>query len=158
MRHTGAGLAIPDFPLMFGGLVPDHWTSKIAVHFAHRVGAMVVAFAALATSLHVFYHHRQRTELTRPAVLLLALIAVQITLGGLTVLTQRDVAINSLHVVCGALVLTTSLVLTLRTWRVRFAVGRVPLQADSPRQPERGLQPDLALHAGHGAHRKGARA
>jgi heme A synthase len=23
MRHTGAGLAIPDFPLMFGGIVPD---------------------------------------------------------------------------------------------------------------------------------------
>ena len=26
MRHTGAGLAIPDFPLMFGGIVPDHWS------------------------------------------------------------------------------------------------------------------------------------
>ena len=39
MRHTGAGLAIPDFPLMFGHLVPDHWDAGIAVHFAHRVGA-----------------------------------------------------------------------------------------------------------------------
>ena len=48
-------------------------------------------------------------------------MAVQVTLGGLTVLSQRDVWINSLHVVCGALVLTTSLVLTLRTWRVKFA-------------------------------------
>src|SRR5712691_11099176 len=42
MRHTGAGLAIPDFPLMFGGLVPDHWSAKIAIHFAHRVGALLV--------------------------------------------------------------------------------------------------------------------
>src|SRR5881396_3521637 len=33
MRHTGAGLAIPDFPLMFGRLVPDHWSGAIAVHF-----------------------------------------------------------------------------------------------------------------------------
>jgi hypothetical protein len=24
MRHTGAGLAIPDFRLIFGGIVPDH--------------------------------------------------------------------------------------------------------------------------------------
>ena len=39
MRHTGAGLAIPDFPLMFGQLIPPHWDAKIAVHFAHRVGA-----------------------------------------------------------------------------------------------------------------------
>ncbi len=50
MRHTGAGLAIPDFPLMFGGLVPDHWDSEIAVHFAHRVGALVVALAIMATA------------------------------------------------------------------------------------------------------------
>ena len=45
MRHTGAGLAIPDFPLMFGHLVPDHWSAEIAVHFAHRVGALIVAAA-----------------------------------------------------------------------------------------------------------------
>jgi hypothetical protein len=35
--------------------------------------------------------------------------------------------INSVHVVCGALVLTTSLVLTLRTWRPRFAAATVPV-------------------------------
>jgi cytochrome c oxidase assembly protein subunit 15 len=51
-----------------------------------------------------------------------ALVAVQITLGAMTVLTRRDVWINSVHVVCGALVLTTSLVLTLRTWRAKFAM------------------------------------
>src|SRR5262245_17039630 len=32
MRHTGAGLAIPDFPWSFGHLVPPHWDSKIAIH------------------------------------------------------------------------------------------------------------------------------
>ncbi len=120
MRHTGAGLAIPDFPLMFGRLVPDHWNALIAIHFAHRVGAVVVSLAVVATSAHVWYYHRRRRELSRPAALIPALVAVQITLGGLTVLTSRDVWINSLHVVCGALVLTTSLVLTLRAWRVRF--------------------------------------
>jgi heme a synthase len=60
MRHSGAGLAIPDFPLMFGGLVPDRWSSAIAIHFAHRVGAVIVAAAVLATSAHVWYHHRGR--------------------------------------------------------------------------------------------------
>jgi len=121
MRHTGAGLAIPDFPLMFGRLVPDHWDPKIAIHFAHRAGAVIVTLAIVATARDVWRHHRRRRELTRPAVLLLVLVAVQVTLGGLTVLSQRDVLINSLHVVCGALVLASSLVLTLRTWRVRFA-------------------------------------
>jgi len=45
---------------------------------------------------------------------------LQMTLGGMTVLSRRDMWINSLHVVCGALVLTTSLVITLRSWRLRF--------------------------------------
>src|SRR5207237_8296320 len=43
MRHMGAGLAIPDFPLAFGRLVPPLVTPHITVHFAHRVGAMVAA-------------------------------------------------------------------------------------------------------------------
>ncbi len=118
------GSRFPDFPLMFGGIIPDHWDARIAVHFAHRVGALVVTLAILATSAHVWYTIRQRRELTRPATLLVALVAVQVTLGALTVLSRRDVWINSAHVVCGALVLATSLVITLRSWRVKFGPAR----------------------------------
>jgi len=137
MRHTGAGLAIPDFPWMFGHLVPDHWSPAIAVHFAHRAGALVVTCAILAASAYVWSHHRGRRELTRPAALLPALVAIQVTLGAFTVLSQRNPWINSFHVVCGALVLTTSLVLTLRSWRVRFADDTVRLKADTTIDPVR---------------------
>jgi len=122
MRHTGAGLAIPDFPLVFGSVVPPYWTPAIAIHYAHRVGALVVSACVLGTAGHVLYHHLGRQELRRPSLLLLALLAMQITLGGLTVLSGKHYIINSLHVVTGALVLGTSLVLTLRTCRSRFAV------------------------------------
>ena len=121
MRHTGAGLAIPDFPLSFGHLIPPMWDSKIAIHFAHRVGAATVAILILATTGHVFFHHGRRAGLRRPAMLLLVLLALQITLGALTVLSQKQFIINSLHVVNGALVLVTSLVLTLRAHRARFS-------------------------------------
>jgi len=124
MRHTGAGLAIPDFPLMFGQIIPPHWDPKIAIHFAHRVGAVIVSLAILATTGHVFYHHRTRGELLRPSLLLLALLTTQVTLGALTVLSQKEFIINSLHVVTGASVLVTSLVLTLRAHRSRFAGAR----------------------------------
>ena len=137
MRHTGAGLAIPDFPWMFGHLVPDHWSPAIAVHFAHRAGALVVTCAILAASACVWSHHRGRRELTRPAALLPVLVAIQVTLGAFTVLSQRNPWINSFHVVCGALVLTTSLVLTLRSWRVRFADDTVRLKADTTIDPVR---------------------
>ena len=120
MRHTGAGLAIPDFPLSFGQLIPPHWDAKIAIHFAHRVGAATATLLILATAGHVFFHHGRGPELRRPAILLLLLLALQITLGGLTVLSQKQFIINSLHVVNGALVLVTSLVLTLRAHRSQF--------------------------------------
>ena len=91
MRHTGAGLAIPDFPLMFGHLVPDHWEPKIAMHFAHRVGALIVTLAvARDCSCTSGTHYRERAELMRPAALMVALVAVQVTLGALTVLSRRD--------------------------------------------------------------------
>lgn len=121
MRHTGAGLAIPDFPLAFGHLWPPQWDSKIAIHFAHRVGAATVALLVVATAGHVLFHHWRRAEWRRPAMLLGALVVLQITLGALTVLSQKQFVVNSLHVVNGALVLVTSLVLTLRVHRSRFA-------------------------------------
>jgi heme a synthase len=133
MRHNDAGLAIPDFPLAFGQVIPPYWDLKIALHFAHRVGAVIVTLLVLATAGHVFYHHRRRPELTRPSALLLVLLAVQVTLGALTVLSGRHHIINSLHVVTGGLVLVTSLVLTLRAHRGRFAAAGEPSR--SPAAP-----------------------
>jgi len=148
MRHTDAGLAIPDFPLAFGHLIPPHWDSKIAIHFAHRVGALCVTAMILATTGHVFYHHRRRSELRHPAQLLLLLVTAQITLGALTVLSGRQPLINSLHVVTGASVLVTTLVLTLRAHRARFNEGAIGVR--EPRLPRRG--PDrLSAHANAGA-------
>ena len=145
MRHTGAGLAIPDFPWMFGHVVPDHWSGRIAVHFTHRVGALIVTLGIGTLSAYVWSYHRGRRELTQPATLIVALVATQVTLGALTVLTRRDVWINSFHLVCGALVLTTSLVLTLRTWRAQFAQeGQEPQSALSTQRKERMLIRDGA--------------
>ena len=134
MRHTDAGLAIPDFPWMFGHLVPDHWDPKIAIHFAHRVGALCVTTMLLITTGHVFARHRTRPELLRPSILLLVLVTLQITLGALTVLSHKEYIINSLHVVTGASVLVTTLVLTLRAHRARFGdmLGSTSRVADSP--------------------------
>jgi cytochrome c oxidase assembly protein subunit 15 len=120
MRHTGAGLAIPDFPLAFGALVPPQWSTGIAIHFAHRVGALLVSLTVLALVGHVLAHHRGRAELRRPALLMLVLVALQVTLGAWTVLSGRHYLVNSLHVVTGATVLVTSVVLALRVFRGLF--------------------------------------
>jgi len=114
MRHNAAGLAIPDFPYAFGHVIPPVWNAKIAISFAHRVGALVVTLAVLATSGHVIVYHRDRRELMRPAVLLLVFVAVQIALGAFVIWSGKNPVINTAHVVNGAAVLGTSLVLTLR--------------------------------------------
>jgi cytochrome c oxidase assembly protein subunit 15 len=135
MRHTGAGLAIPDFPWMFGHAIPDHWSSAIAIHFTHRVGALLVTVAILSLFTHIARRYADRPELFRPAMLIVALVAVQVTLGALTVLSRRDPWINSVHVVCGAMVLTTSLVITLRTWHDSFANARAAAGAFAANAP-----------------------
>ena len=144
MRHTGAGLAIPDFPLMFGHVIPDHWSRGIAIHFTHRVGALLVTLTILALVAHVRSRYRGQPELMRPATLIVALVAAQVTLGAWTVLSARDPLVNSLHVVCGAMVLTTSLVLTLRTWRGSIADRGLRIAdsiEDCPADPQRLRNP-----------------
>jgi heme a synthase len=125
MRHNDAGLAIPDFPLAFGHLVPPVWDARIAIHFAHRVGALLVTLGVLATAGHVLFHHRGRRELVRPALLLLLLVAAQATLGAFVIWSAKNPLINTAHVVNGALVLATSLVLSLRSFRAGFEPATV---------------------------------
>jgi len=120
MRHLGAGPAIPDFPLAFGHVVPPQWSVPIALHFAHRLGALLVTTAIVATAGHVWYHYGRRRELTRPATLLVLFVFVQIALGAFVVWSGLQPIVNTAHVVNGALVLGTSIVLTLRSFRIRF--------------------------------------
>ena len=130
MRHIDAGMAIPDFPFAFGHIVPPFWNAGIAVHFAHRVGAILVTTAILATAGHVWFHHRERRELVRPATLLVLFVLIQVTLGAFVIWSGLQPLINTAHVVNGALVLSTSLVLTLRCFRYRFAPAAQSARTD----------------------------
>ncbi len=123
MRHTGAGLAIPDFPLAFGRILPPLDSTAVEIHFAHRVGAVAIAALVLTTTAIALSAYRDRLDLRRPALLLLLLLALQITLGALTISTQKAVFPTTAHVAVGAALLATSLVLTLRS-RVRLLPRR----------------------------------
>jgi cytochrome c oxidase assembly protein subunit 15 len=120
IRHTGAGLAIPDFPLSFGRVVPP-WdklaTLPVAVHFAHRVIALIVTLLVFVQAGRILRRHRTSAQLTRPAVLLAGLVVLQIVLGGFVIFSGRDVVVNTAHVANGALALVVSLVVTLRAFR-----------------------------------------
>src|SRR5688572_3065931 len=116
MRHTQSGLAIPDFPLAFGSIIPPFESQRVVIHFAHRVGALVVAAMIVWTVFRVWRSYRDQILLTRPAGLLLTLLFFQLVLGSFTIWTEKSVMITTAHVATGALVLGTSVLLTLRAF------------------------------------------
>jgi heme a synthase len=124
MRHTGAGLAIPDVPLAFGRLIPPLLSFEIAIHFAHRVGALWVAAAVTWMAVRIHRAHGGRRELVIPARLALLLLVLQILLGAASVATRLAVLPATAHVVTGALLLACCLVITLLSARARVAGAR----------------------------------
>ncbi len=137
MRHNDAGLAIPDFPLAFGRLLPPDWNFGIGLHFAHRLGALAVAAVTTLLIARVFRHHRKRQELVRPACLLAVVLTTQIGLGAWTIWSGLEPRVNTLHVATGALVFVVSVALMLRTHRAWFGDG-VHLRANPPAPPSAG--------------------
>jgi cytochrome c oxidase assembly protein subunit 15 len=147
MRHNGAGLAIPTFPLAFGHLIPPAFTFPIAVHFTHRVGALLVLLTVAATAGSVLARRRELVSprtLALPAIGMGALVLLQITLGALVVLTRKAVVPDTVHVATGAALLATSLALTLQSRRLARsadAVVRRASEGESAVPTTRGRRP-----------------
>jgi cytochrome c oxidase assembly protein subunit 15 len=139
MRHYGAGLAVPDFPLAYGKLIPATDAASLArinqqrawqlnlqpvtatqvwLHMGHRIGAVLVAITTLLASLMALLYHRRQKIMVVPALLLIVLLAGQITLGAMTVLMRKPADIASLHVAVGALTLVTMFVMTVASVRL----------------------------------------
>jgi cytochrome c oxidase assembly protein subunit 15 len=118
MRHVGAGLVVPDFPTTFGRWVPpaEALTVPVAVHLAHRAGALVV-LAAVAT----LWRRARRSGIRSFAGLAsaaLALVGAQILLGGLAVVTGLSVVPTTAHVALGATILGLCFFVALRSRRL----------------------------------------
>ncbi len=119
MRHLGAGLAIPDFPLSFGRLVPAFTSLEIGINFVHRVWAFVVA-ALIFVAL--FKHRTSSVSRGKGAVRALAiLVIVQITLGAMTIWSGRNPLLTSVHVATGAATLALAVIFALTQ---RGSIGR----------------------------------
>jgi cytochrome c oxidase assembly protein subunit 15 len=116
-RHSGAGLAIPDFPLAFGRLVPPFETNLIAIHFAHRVGALLVSVMVLTLATTALRHPEAPASVRRLAALAVALLVLQISLGASIIWTHRSVVPTTTHLVVGAALLATCWATTLRAGR-----------------------------------------
>lgn len=121
MRHLGAGLAITDFPMAYGRIIPPIESLAVGIHFAHRLGAVVVTLIAVALLASVLRRAVRESRLVRPALLIAGLIAFQIALGAHIIWLMRPPVTTTLHVVNGAAILGTGLLLALRASRLGIA-------------------------------------
>ncbi len=119
VRHAGAGLACPDFPLCSGEVLPGHWLA--VVHWIHRwLGVLLLGgLAGLALAA-------RGTPVGRPAALVALVAALQVGLGIATVLLRLDPPVRAAHAAVGyltwALLLWTAL-------RAEAAPARPPAAA-----------------------------
>jgi len=100
VRAHGAGLACPDWPRCFGVWLPE-MDLRVGFEWTHRlVAGSISLLFALAAAL-VLRDARLRAAARRPIALAFALLALQIVLGGLTVLLGLAPWTVTAHLVTG---------------------------------------------------------
>ena len=131
MRHNNAGLAIPTFPLTpEGGLLPTQWDFRVAIHFTHRVMALILTGILSWLSVSLWRASTKGGGFRLAAGLIVSLLIGQILLGAITVWSIRNPYYTTAHVIVGALLLAT--VFTVTWWLHRQAFARtqsIPLAA-----------------------------
>ncbi len=134
MRHTGAGLAIPDFPLSFGRLLPsaeELSRTGVAIHFAHRLGALLAAVLLLLAVAAAWKLRDRLPAAARLAEAWGALLFVQLLLGAFSVWTKKAVAVTVAHLAVGGLLFVVGVLLALALGRGRAAAVEISAPAGS---------------------------
>ncbi len=152
MRHSDAGLAIMDFPLSYGHLLPptnaaeldaanavrlDHGLPTVSegqvwIHFAHRCGAVLATIMVLALLQHVLSEYRDERRLREPTIILGVLIVMQVLFGALTVWTGKGVEIATIHTAMGALLLATATFIAVRVYHLFGATAPSEAYVNAP--------------------------
>ncbi|HYZ75573.1 MAG TPA: COX15/CtaA family protein [Chthoniobacterales bacterium] len=133
MRHSHAGLSIPDFPLNYGHLFPpldaasidkinqargaaaQPYTSTwlILLQYVHRLWAVLIVAGLVFTSVRLLRNRFLPLFFRRCASVWILLVCVQFCLGAWTVLSNKAADVATAHVFCGALTLMLGVVLAV---------------------------------------------
>jgi protoheme IX farnesyltransferase len=138
VRITGSGLGCPDWPFCYGYLLPSA-NSKAIIEMAHRYFAGIVSILIGAIAL-LHFRWRLHERFFKLCTLTLAVLAVQILLGALTVWSLLHEWSVALHLLCGMATLGCTVALHLE---LRF----VDAPATPSNKPTRALRRTLTTTA-----------
>ena len=108
VRASESGLGCPDWPACHGRLVAGGHHALIEE--IHRWIASILVVGGVGLAVVVFRRYRHERRLTRPMILVLGLLALQVVLGGVTVLLRNVSWTVVLHY-AGAALLVASITL-----------------------------------------------
>ncbi len=119
MRHMSAGLAIPTFPRTpDGGWMPKYHSMFIDLNFTHtRFGAALVTIFVLTLAARAIFGAPGNRRIRGMAWHLVGLLILQVVLGMFVIWELRPPILTTLHVVNGAGVLASTVLLALRLSR-----------------------------------------
>ena len=130
VRHTDSGLVCPDIPQCLGRWVPPLGSGQIALHFFHRVTAIVLTAVVIALVVAVFKRYGPGM-MRKLAMAALVVTLVQVGLGVLSVTTRLAVTPVSLHTLVGATMLTILVGMSAMTFRPSRARQESPSSASA---------------------------
>lgn len=119
VKSTGSGLAVPDWPLSFGGLFPP-MVGGVFYEHGHRMAATLVGFLILCLAV-LLARYEERRWIRTLGWTALGVVILQGLLGGLTVLLFLPTAVSLAHGVLAQtfFVLTIVIAYALSTERTR---------------------------------------
>ena len=132
VRLSGSGLAIPDWPLAEGKLLPRAHPN-VLIEYGHRFLAMIVGFSTLAVAILVFRSPAaRRGSLLGLTIAALITLALQVFIGGRVVIEELPVDRVVTHLLLAFSFFAILLMMRLRVGAESTAGGGPSGTAPSP--------------------------
>jgi heme A synthase len=131
VRINGAGMTCPDWPLCRGALVPE-LIGGVVLEWTHRLIAMIVGFVIIAAFVAGWRARRTIAGVGPALIALVAIFALQVTVGGITIHESNSPRSVALHWGVAMALLATLIVLALLAFLAPKPGAGPSLRAGTP--------------------------